>query len=92
VSCIESKSSHPLAEAIVDHGRSLSIEPNPEKVTEFENFPGEGICGKIDERVLYIGNKKIATRAGSETGEKALPYSDITCLRPIELKCNIVSI
>ncbi|WJX64418.1 Putative cadmium/zinc-transporting ATPase hma4 [Trifolium repens] len=42
-SSIESKSSHPLAEAIVDHGRSLSIEPNPEKVTDFENFPGEGI-------------------------------------------------
>ncbi|XP_045816561.1 putative inactive cadmium/zinc-transporting ATPase HMA3 [Trifolium pratense] len=67
VSSIESKSSHPLAEAVVDHGRSLSIEPNPEKVTEFENFPGEGICGKIDDRVLYIGNKKIATRVGSET-------------------------
>ncbi|CAK8564103.1 unnamed protein product [Lathyrus sativus] len=67
VSSIESKSSHPLAEAIVDHGRSLSIEPNPEKVTEFENFPGEGIFGKIDEKVFYIGNKKIATRAGSKT-------------------------
>ncbi|KAI5415059.1 putative inactive cadmium/zinc-transporting ATPase HMA3 [Lathyrus oleraceus] len=67
VSSIESKSSHPLAEAIVDHGRSLSIEPNPEKVTEFENFPGEGIFGKIDEKVLYIGNEKIATRAGSKS-------------------------
>ncbi|KAK7291872.1 hypothetical protein RIF29_07369 [Crotalaria pallida] len=66
VSSIESKSSHPLAAAIVHHGRSLSIEPKPENVTEFENFAGEGICGKIDERVLYIGNKKIASRAGSE--------------------------
>ncbi|XP_061361511.1 putative inactive cadmium/zinc-transporting ATPase HMA3 isoform X1 [Gastrolobium bilobum] len=67
VSSVESKASHPLAATIVDYGRSLSIEPKPEKVTEFENFPGEGICGKIDGRVLYIGNKKIATRAGSET-------------------------
>ncbi|XP_027330214.1 putative inactive cadmium/zinc-transporting ATPase HMA3 isoform X2 [Abrus precatorius] len=67
VSSVESKSSHPLAAAIVDYGRSLSIEPKPEKVTEFDNFPGEGICGKIDDRVLYIGNKKIATRARSET-------------------------
>ncbi|KAK7265232.1 hypothetical protein RJT34_32848 [Clitoria ternatea] len=67
VSSVESKSSHPLAAAIVDYGRSLSIEPKPEKVTEFENFPGEGICGKIDERILYIGNKKIAPRAGSGT-------------------------
>jgi Zn2+/Cd2+-exporting ATPase len=86
VSSIESKSSHPLAEAVVDHGRSLSIEPKPENVTEFENFPGEGICGKINERVIYIGNKKIATRAGSETGEKALSYCDIACLSPIELE------
>lgn len=69
MSSIESKSSHPLAAAIVDYGRSLSVEPEPEKVTEFENFPGEGICGKIEGRVIYIGNKKIATRAGSETGE-----------------------
>ncbi|XP_057748626.1 putative inactive cadmium/zinc-transporting ATPase HMA3 [Arachis stenosperma] len=67
VSSIESKSSHPLAAAIVDYGRSLSIEPNPENVTEFENFPGEGIYGKIEERPVYVGNKKIATRAGSET-------------------------
>ncbi|CAJ1941785.1 unnamed protein product [Sphenostylis stenocarpa] len=67
VSSVESKSSHPLAAAIVDYGRSLSVEPVPEKVTEFENFPGEGICGKIEDRVIYIGNKRISARAGSET-------------------------
>lgn len=78
MSSIESKSSHPLATAIIDYGRSLSIEPKPENVTDFENFPGEGVCGKIDKRVLYIGNKKIATRAGSETGEcLSLIYFDI---------------
>lgn len=69
MSSVESKSSHPLAAAIVDYGRSLSIEPEPEKVTEFENFPGEGISGKMEDRVIYIGNKRIADRAGSETGE-----------------------
>ncbi|KAI4335383.1 hypothetical protein L6164_014029 [Bauhinia variegata] len=67
VSSIESKSSHPMAAAIVDYGRSLSIEPKPEKVTAFENFPGEGIHGIIDERDVYIGNKRISMRAGSET-------------------------
>lgn len=73
MSSVESKSSHPLASAIVDYGRSLSIEPEPEKVTEFENFPGEGISGKMEDRVIYIGNKKIAARAGSETGECLFP-------------------
>lgn len=58
-----------MAAAIVDYGRSHSIEPKPEKVTEFENFPGEGIHGKIDDRDIYIGNRKIVIRTGSETGK-----------------------
>ncbi|GMH13613.1 hypothetical protein Nepgr_015454 [Nepenthes gracilis] len=64
VSSIESKSSHPIGSALVDYGRSLSIEPKPEEVEEFENFPGEGICGKIDRRHIYIGNPKIGQRSG----------------------------
>ncbi|CAN1229275.1 Cadmium/zinc-transporting ATPase HMA2 [Linum grandiflorum] len=45
------------------------IEPRPEDVEEYENIPGEGLHGKIDGRDIYIGNKRIAVRAGSETGE-----------------------
>ncbi|CAN1329746.1 Cadmium/zinc-transporting ATPase HMA2 [Linum perenne] len=41
------------------------FEPRPENVEEYENIPGEGIHGKIDGRDIYIGNKKIGTRAGS---------------------------
>ncbi|PSS01326.1 Cadmium/zinc-transporting ATPase [Actinidia chinensis var. chinensis] len=63
-SSIESKSSHPMAAALVDYGWSHSIEPKPEEVDEFENFPGEGIHGKIDGKDVYIGNRKIALRAG----------------------------
>ncbi|XP_057987750.1 putative inactive cadmium/zinc-transporting ATPase HMA3 isoform X3 [Hevea brasiliensis] len=67
VSSIESKSSHPMAAALVDYGRSLSVEPNPENVVDFQNFPGEGIYGKIDEKEIYIGNRKMALRAGCGT-------------------------
>ncbi|KAF8400199.1 hypothetical protein HHK36_013495 [Tetracentron sinense] len=67
VSSIESKSSHPMAAALVDYGWSNSIEPKPEKVKEFQNFPGEGIYGEIDGENIYIGNKKIAMRAGYGT-------------------------
>ncbi|KAJ6742065.1 CADMIUM/ZINC-TRANSPORTING ATPASE HMA4-RELATED [Salix viminalis] len=63
VSSIESKSSHPMAAALVDYGRMHSIEPQPENVEEFQNFPGEGIQGKIEGKDIYIGNKKIAHRA-----------------------------
>ncbi|CAL1358481.1 unnamed protein product [Linum trigynum] len=67
VSSIESKSGHPMAAALVEYGRLISVEPRPENVEEYENIPGEGIHGKIDGREIYVGNKKIAARAGSTT-------------------------
>ncbi|XP_028114667.1 putative inactive cadmium/zinc-transporting ATPase HMA3 [Camellia sinensis] len=67
VSSIESKSSHPMAAALIDYGRSHSVEPMSEKVEEFENFPGEGIHGKIDGKDVYVGNLKMALRAGCST-------------------------
>ncbi|XP_058212657.1 putative inactive cadmium/zinc-transporting ATPase HMA3 [Rhododendron vialii] len=67
VSSIESKSSHPMAAALIDYAQKLSIEVKPERVEEFENFPGEGIHGKIDGKDVYVGNQKIALRAGCVT-------------------------
>ena len=58
-----------MAAALVDHARSLAIEPKPENVSEFQSFPGEGIHGNIDGNDIYIGNRKIALRAGCGTGE-----------------------
>ncbi|WRX31954.1 hypothetical protein QQP08_024441 [Theobroma cacao] len=63
VSSVESKSSHPMAAALVEYGRSHSIEPNPETVEDYHNFPGEGIYGRIDGRDIYIGSIKISLRA-----------------------------
>ncbi|XP_022754028.1 putative inactive cadmium/zinc-transporting ATPase HMA3 [Durio zibethinus] len=63
VSSIESKSSHPMAAALVEYGRSHLIEPRPETVEDFQNFPGEGIYGRIDGRHIYIGSRKISVRA-----------------------------
>ncbi|XWS70970.1 hypothetical protein CRYUN_Cryun03dG0096700 [Craigia yunnanensis] len=63
VSSIESKSSHPMATALVEYGRSHSMEPKPEAVEDYQNFPGEGIYGRIDCRDIYIGSRKISVRA-----------------------------
>ncbi|KAL3825599.1 hypothetical protein ACJIZ3_021628 [Penstemon smallii] len=63
ISSIESKSSHPMAAALVDFARAQGIEPNPDEVEKFQNFPGEGICGNIDDNEIYIGNLKIASRS-----------------------------
>lgn len=67
VSSVESKSSHPMAATIVDYAKSVSLEPRPEEVEDYQNFPGEGIYGKIDGNDLYIGNKRMASRAGCST-------------------------
>ncbi|OMO65920.1 Cation-transporting P-type ATPase [Corchorus capsularis] len=63
VSSIESKSSHPMAAALVEFGRSQSVEPKPESVEDYQNFPGEGIYGRIDDRDIHIGSRKISVRA-----------------------------
>ncbi|KAL0346880.1 UNVERIFIED_CONTAM: putative cadmium/zinc-transporting ATPase HMA4 [Sesamum calycinum] len=67
ISSIESKSSHPMAAALVDFARAQGIEPKPEKVEKFQIFPGEGIFGRIEDNDVYVGNWKVASRAGGST-------------------------
>ncbi|KAJ4888969.1 putative cadmium/zinc-transporting ATPase HMA4 [Raphanus sativus] len=67
VSSVESKSSHPMAATIVDYAKSVDVEPRTEEVEDYQNFPGEGIYGKIDGNDVYIGNKRIASRAKCST-------------------------
>ncbi|KAE8816991.1 cadmium/zinc-transporting P1B-ATPase 3 isoform HMA3.1 [Hordeum vulgare] len=65
ISSIESKSSHPMAAALVEYAQSKSIEPKPECVAEFRILPGEGIYGEIDGKRIYVGNKRVLARASS---------------------------
>ncbi|KNA22035.1 hypothetical protein SOVF_037770 [Spinacia oleracea] len=64
VSSIESKSSHPMASALVNYAASHSIDPMSEMVEDFHNYPGEGIHGYIEGAHVYIGNYRISQRAG----------------------------
>ncbi|KAI3447317.1 hypothetical protein Pfo_003982 [Paulownia fortunei] len=74
ISSIECKSSHPMAAALVEFARAHGIEPKPERVEKFQNFPGEGICGEIDDNEIYIGNWKISSRAGCNAVPKLEGY------------------
>ncbi|CAN6813143.1 unnamed protein product [Brassica oleracea var. botrytis] len=67
VSSVESKSSHPMAATIVDYAKYVNVEPRTEEVEDYHNFPGEGIYGKIDGNDIYIGNKRIGSRAKCST-------------------------
>ncbi|KAL8481752.1 hypothetical protein ACS0TY_028049 [Phlomoides rotata] len=77
ISSIECKSSHPMADALVDFARGHGVEPKPDRVENYQNFPGEGISGKIDDNELYIGNWRIASRAGCTTVQKVEGYNDM---------------
>lgn len=61
-----------MAPAIINYAQSHSVEPNPEKVEHFQNFPGEGVYGEIDGMEIYIGNKKISARAGCTSGNASI--------------------
>ncbi|KAL0346881.1 UNVERIFIED_CONTAM: Cadmium/zinc-transporting ATPase HMA2 [Sesamum calycinum] len=74
ISSIESKSSHPMAAALIDFARAHAIEPEPEKVEKFQIFPGEGIYGRIEDKDIYIGNWKVASRAGCTSVPKLEGY------------------
>ena len=58
-----------MAAALVEYGMLHSIKPLPENVENFQNFPGEGVFGKIDGKDIYIGNRRIGVRAGGERGD-----------------------
>ncbi|XP_020404933.1 cadmium/zinc-transporting ATPase HMA3 isoform X1 [Zea mays] len=69
VSSIESKSSHPMAAALVEYAQSKSIQPKPEDVTETCIYHGEGIYGAINGKHIYIGNERIMARSSCRQQE-----------------------
>lgn len=58
-----------MAAALVEYGMSNSVKPIPENVENFENFAGEGVFGTIDGKDIYIGNRRIGSRADSGRGD-----------------------
>ena len=54
---LESKSKHPLAEAVIKHAKKLEIEFKD--VSDFKNNTGKGLKGKINDELFYIGKKSL---------------------------------
>lgn len=71
-----------MAATLVEYAKSVSVEPRPEEVENYQNFLGEGIYGKIHGNDVYIGNKRIASRAGCLTGKvSSFGYINSNALR-----------
>ena len=52
VSCLERQSTHPISSAFKDIKTNYLVD-------EFENIPGVGIYGEVDDKKIYIGNNKL---------------------------------
>jgi Cd2+/Zn2+-exporting ATPase len=54
---LESRSKHPLAEAIVQHVEKSDMDLK--EVIDFKSITGSGVKGAIDEEIFYIGKKSL---------------------------------
>lgn len=54
---LESRSKHPLAEAIIHHVEESDMDLK--QVKGFESITGKGVKGKINEKMFYIGKKSL---------------------------------
>ena len=54
---IEAKSEHPLAEAIVNHGKEKRV--SVKKITGFHAIMGHGVKAKVGSTQYFIGNPKL---------------------------------
>jgi Cd2+/Zn2+-exporting ATPase len=59
---LEARSEHPVAKSILRaaHSRSLDLPPS----TDFRAIPGQGVEGRIDGRLLWIGNERMLNERG----------------------------
>jgi Cu+-exporting ATPase len=64
---VERGSEHPLGEAIVREATNRSIDLiDP---TDFEAIAGEGVMGKVDGRVVILGNRRLAAERGADVSK-----------------------
>ncbi|QUH22729.1 cadmium-translocating P-type ATPase [Methanobacterium alkalithermotolerans] len=54
---LESKSKHPLAQAMVNYAQESNIKLK--EIKEFESITGKGLKGKINNKIFYIGKKSL---------------------------------
>ncbi|MGB1200279.1 MAG: heavy metal translocating P-type ATPase [Cognaticolwellia aestuarii] len=66
-SSIESRSEHPLAQAIVDS--AIAQEIDPEDISDFQAIAGHGVEANFNNQRLLFGNQKLMLKKGVVLGE-----------------------
>ncbi len=69
----EKNSEHPLGVAIFEHSKkAFGSVPDPEK---FEAIPGRGVMAVVDNRVIYMGTRKLMIEKGIDLGTVEMTLS-----------------
>lgn len=75
---IESKSEHPLAEAVVKFLKEKDIQPI--ELESFESITARGVKGKFEGKTYFVGNQKLMNENGisipSELQSEAIAWSE----------------
>lgn len=65
VSAVESRSSHPLAGALLEHAG-----PSVVAAASYETIEGEGVVATVDGRTVHVGNHRMVMRLGLHGDEE----------------------
>jgi Cu2+-exporting ATPase len=60
---LNNHSEHPLARAVLRYAETMNV--SSPAVTNFEAVTGKGVTGRLDNRVLALGNEKLMEQAGA---------------------------
>lgn len=67
IASLNQYSEHPLAEAVVKHGKNKNVELVP--VDDFEAVSGKGVLGTVASKKIGLGNKKLMEQIDSHVSE-----------------------
>jgi len=54
---LEANSNHPIARAITAYGQRKGLEGRV--LSEFQSIAGQGLRGRVDEQVCYLGRREL---------------------------------
>jgi Cd2+/Zn2+-exporting ATPase len=66
VAAVESRSSHPLAGALVEHAGAHDVVG----AATYETIEGEGVVATVEGRVVHVGNHRMVQRLGLHDGDE----------------------
>lgn len=79
VTAAEANSEHPIAKAVVKHAKRLrqKIAPNAEYIAEVKDFEvhtGAGVSGKVGDRNVLVGNRRLMQACNVSVGSEVENY------------------